>query len=402
MSQAIPSDDRNDSGSTRISIHPGVLLTLLLIGAGLGVGAHYLIGRWSADRAPAVTPATPAKVPAIIRDGQKITIPQSSPLRTKLTIAAVGEEEIQRNLVLPAVLEADPARLVKVLSPLAGRITQLKVQLGERVERGQPLVVVESGDLATAYAEYDRAKVLLALALKNRDRMRDLAKIGGAAIKEQQQAETDYVTAEVELKRAEARLIQIGVEAETASDSRMVTVRAPMSGSVIDLAAAPGIFWNDATGVLMTVADLSTIWVTANVPEKDTALVAKGQEVDVVLSAYPAEVMKGRVLFVSDVLDPDTRRTKVRISFPNLGIRLKPGMFANVTFFAPKQMMPVVPTTALVLKDDVDQVFVEVEPWTFEARSIEVGFQQGNQAIIKSGVKAGDRLVVKGGVLLND
>jgi membrane fusion protein, heavy metal efflux system len=239
-------------------------------------------------------------------------------------VDAVGQKEIQRDLVLPGVVEADPARLVKVLPPLAGRITQLKVQLGEQVEKGQPLVVLDSPDLAAAYADYDRAKVLQSLALKNRDRQRELVKGGGASVREQQQAETDYVTAEVESQRAEARLRQIGVDPETTNKSRTVTMVAPISGSVIDLAAAPGAYWNDATAPLMTVADLSSVWVTANVPEKDTSLVAKGQPVDVVLAAYPGEVFKGQVLFVSDVLDADTRRTKVRIAFQNPGTRFKP------------------------------------------------------------------------------
>jgi len=87
----------------------------------------------------------------------------------------------------------------------------------------------------------------------------------------------------------------------------------------------------------MTIANLDEIWVTANVPEKDTALVAQGQAVDVVFAAYPGEVFKGRVLFVSDILDPDTRRTKVRIAFPNPDMRLKPNMFASATFVTPKQ-----------------------------------------------------------------
>jgi membrane fusion protein, heavy metal efflux system len=92
----------------------------------------------------------------------------------------------------------------------------------------------------------------------------------------------------------------------------------------------------------------------------------------------------------------------VRISFDNPDIRLKPNMFANVSFFTPKQTMTVVPTSAIVLKNDTDRVFVEVAPWTFEPHRVEVGFQQNNQAVVKSGVKPGDRIVVKGGVLLND
>jgi len=175
-----------------------------------------------------------------------------------------------------------------------------------------------------------------------------------------------------------------------------------VTGSVIDLQMAPGAFLNDTTVPIMTIANLDTIWVTANVPEKDTTLIAKGQQVDVTLAAYPGEVFKGRVLFVSDVLDPDTRRTKVRIAFANPDIRLKPGMFANVSFHAPARRAVAVPTSALVVKDDASQVLVEVAPWTFEARTVDIAFQQGDRAVLSSGVTAGDRIVVKGGVLLGD
>jgi cobalt-zinc-cadmium efflux system membrane fusion protein len=400
----------------------GATFVLLLIAAGAGAAIDHVLNRPSAP--PRVAPAAGESAPQLIRDDHGITIPGGSPLLGKLTVATVGEKEIKRNLVLPAVVEADPARLVKVLPPLAGRVTQLKVQLGEEVVRGQPLAVLDSPDLAAAYADYDRAKVLLGLALKNRDRLRDLARSGGAALREQQQAETDAVTAEVEHQRAHARLRQIGVDPDSPDKARTVAITAPVSGSVIDLAAAPGALWNDATAALMTVADLSTVWVTANVPEKDTSLVTKGQQVDTVFAAYPGEVFNGQVLFVSNVLDPDTRRTKVRINIQNTAMRFKPGMFANVTFFSPSQTMPVVPTSALVLKDDVTQVYVEVasaqppggtpavpgnagrtpavQGITFKAVPVAVGFEQGDEAVVQSGLKAGDRVVVKGGVLLND
>jgi len=347
-------------------------------------------------------PAKPDSGPLLIREGDRIIVPEGSPLRAKLTVEAVAEQQIQRTLVLPAVVEADPSRLVKVLPPLAGRITQLKVQLGERVKEGQPLAVLDSPDLGTAYADHERATVLLDLARKNRDRARELAKIGGAAVRDLQQAETDYVTAEAEHQRADARLRQIGVNPETSDPMRTVTITAPIAGSVIELDVGVGAFWNDPNASLMTVADLSSIWVTANVPENDTALIAKGQAVEVAFAAYPGEVFKGEVLFVSDVLDPDTRRTKVRIAFPNPEIRLKPNMFATVSFFAPTQMVATVPATALVLKNDGERVFIEVAPWTFQPRNVEVNFEQGNSVVIKSGLNAGERAVVKGGVLLND
>ena len=342
------------------------------------------------------------KTAPLMRSGEQVTVPESSPVRGALTIAPVAVKEVRRNLVLPAVVEADPARLIKVLPPLSGRVMHLNVQLGERVKAGQPLLVLDSPDLAQAYADYDRAKVQLTLTRENRDRQRGLNKIGGAAEKDLQQAETDYASAVAEQRRAEARLKQIGVDPESKTPSRDVTVSAPMAGSIIDLQVAPGAYWNDPTAAMMTIADLNTVWVTASVPEADTTLVAKGQPVNVTLPAYPGEVLKGSVLFVSDVVDTDTRRTKVRIAFPNPDTRLRPGMFANVTFFAPAQQVAVVPTSALVLKDDLSQVYVETAPWTFEARTVDLGYQQNDQVILKSGVKPGERVVVKGGVLLGD
>ena len=354
----------------------------------------------SASRSPVA--ALQEEIPMLIREGARISVPDGSPLRGKLTIGPVAQREIQRKLVLPAVVEADPARTVKVLPPVTGRVTDLKVQLGERVVQGQELAVIDSGDLAQAYADIEKARSVLTLTKKALDRQLGLEKAGGAAIKDREQAQNDYDQAVAELERAQSRLRAIGVPADQKEQSRLLTLKAPAAGSVIDLQVARGAFLNDATAAIMTIANLGTVWVTANVPEKDTALVTTGQEVDVVFSAYPGEVFAGKVLFISDVLDPDTRRTKIRIAFENPAMKLKPNMFADATFLAPRQVMQVVPTQALVLKDETDRVFVEVAPWTFEARPIEVGFQQGDQAVVEHGLKAGERIVVKGGVLLND
>jgi cobalt-zinc-cadmium efflux system membrane fusion protein len=399
----LPQQDEGDRGKTEPllgqSPHARLVMSVLLVLA-VGAGVFWLIAgpsrHYHAGEAA-------EKTEPVVRSGNIVSVPEGSPVRGKLAIETVAAKDIKRDLVLPAVVEADPAHLIKVSPPLSGLVNQLKVELGQRVKSGQGLVIIDSPDLGTAYSDYDRAKVLLALAQKSRDRERGLEKIGGAALKDLQQAETDYVTAQVEYQRATAHLKQIGVDDPDAPDkSQTVTVTAPMDGSVIDLQVAAGEYWNDPTVALMTIADLSTIWVTASVPEKDTSLVTKGQSVDVVFPAYPGEIFKGEVLFVSDVLDPDTRRTKVRIAFQNPDTRLRPGMFANVSFYAPVQSQPVVPASALVLKDDENQVFVETAPWTFEARDVDIGFQQDDQVVLSGGVKPGERVVVRGGVLLGD
>jgi len=381
----------------------GLTIAIILIAtAAIASGAYRLTSGSLGGPARAQDPAARDNAPQLVKEGERITIPQGSPLRAKLVIATVADTEIQRTLVLPAVVEADPARTVKVLPPVAGRVVELKVELGARVAKGDVLAVIESGDLALAFADAEKARAAVKLTKQSLDRLLILEKGAAIAVKERQGAQNDYAQAEAELQRTETRLRALGVPPESAEPTRLLAMKAPMAGSVIDLQMGPGAFLNDPTAAVATIANLDTVWVTANVPEKDTALVVKGQSAEVVFTAYPGEVFRGEVLFVSDVLDPDTRRIKVRIAFKNPELRLKPNMFANATFLAPKRSLPVIPTTALMLRNETDQVFVEVEPWVFEARPVEVGFQQGDQAIVTSGLKAGERVVVKDGVLLND
>ncbi len=412
MAQSQVSDDGKYVRSGHALTWTWIAFTVAALAAALAIGI-FRIGAYqsaidavrsavngSARRSPVA--ALQEEAPMLIREGARISVPDGSPLRGKLTVGPVAQREIQRKLVLPAVVEADPARTVKVLPPVTGRVTDLMVQLGERVVQGQDLAVIDSGDLAQAYSDIEKARSVLTLTKKGLDRQLGLEKAGGTAIKDREQAQSDYDQAVAELERAQSRLRAMGVPADQKEQSRLLTLKAPAAGSVIDLQVARGAFLNDATAAIMTIANLGTVWVTANVPEKDTALVTTGQEVDVVFSAYPGEVFAGKVLFISDVLDPDTRRTKIRIAFENPAMKLKPNMFADATFLAPRQVMQVVPTQALVLKDETDRVFVEVAPWTFEARPVEVGFQQSDQAVVEHGLKAGERIVVKGGVLLND
>ena len=381
--------------------HLGSALAVILVVAALAAGTYRLLSSSWGGPAQAQEYGAREIAPLLVKEGQRIKIPPGSPLRGKLVIAPVVTKEIQRSLVLPAVVEADPSRTVKVLPPVSGRVVALKVQLGARVAQGDVLAVIESGDLAQAFADDDKARAAEKLTKQALDRLLILEKNAAISVKDREQAQNDHTQAVAELERTARRLRTLGAP-EGAEPTRLLSVKAPMAGSVIDLQMAPGAYFNDITASIATIANLDTIWVTANVPEKDTALVTKGQSVDVVFTAYPGEVLKGTVLFVSDVLDPDTRRTKVRIAFENANLRFKPNMFASATFLAPKQVLPAVPATALIFRNETDQVFVEVEPWVFEAHPVDVGFQQDDQAIITRGLTAGERVVVKDGVLLND
>jgi cobalt-zinc-cadmium efflux system membrane fusion protein len=336
----------------------------------------------------------------MVRQGDKIVVPEGSSLRNRLTVAAAAAESAGAKLVLPAVVESDPARTATVLTPVAGRVAKLEVALGDRVVRGQALAVIDSADLAQAFADNDKASDAFKLTEKNLARQEEQFKLGVASAKDLDQARSDHTQATAEYSRTQTHLRTLGASAE--QPSRMLTVTAPVSGSITALAIAPGTMINDPTQSIMTIADLSTVWVTALVPEKDVGAVAKNQDAEVRLVAYPDRALHGKVLFVADVIEPDSRRNKVRIAFANPNISLKPNMFATVTLVGPSQSRVILPSSALLMNNDRTTVFVATAPWTFERRTVDPELEEGASVAIRSGVSAGEQVVVKGGILLND
>src|SRR5579863_9479801 len=172
------------------------------------------------------------KAAPVLRSGNRVIVPEGSPVRSALTIAPVAVKDIKRDLMLPAVVEADPGRTVKVLPPVAGRVVSLKVQLGERVSKGQELLVLDSGDLAQAFSDDEKARTMLTLTKQALDRQLGLEKIGGAAIKDREQAQSDYAQAQAEYGRAETRLSSLGVSPDQSDKSQLLSVKAPTAGSI--------------------------------------------------------------------------------------------------------------------------------------------------------------------------
>ena len=335
----------------------------------------------------------------MVRQGDQIVVPEGSALRKALTMEPAAARPVNAKIALPAVVESDPARTSAVLTPLAGRLISLKVSLGDRVKKGDVLAVIDSPDLGQAYDDDDKAGDALKLADKNLGRQEGQHRIGAASDKDLDQATSDRAQAFAEYSRTQARLRTLGASADK---SHLLIVAASMSGSITALSVAPGDMINDPTQPLMTIADLSTVWVTALVPEKDVRAVYKGQSVEVTLSVYADKVLRGKVLFVSDVIESDSRRNKIRIAFPNGDYALKPNMFATVTVIGPDKTEIVVPSSALLMNNDRTSVFVATAPWTFQRRTVDPDLGDGATVAIRGGLAAGDLVVVKGGILLND
>jgi membrane fusion protein, heavy metal efflux system len=383
--------------------HEPTLRGRAFLWGGVGLGVLFLAGFLTRGFGLLGGPGKGAEAPELmVRQGDKIIVPEGSALRNRLSVMPAAAQTVSAKLVLPGVVESDPARTAAVLTPLGGRVIALKVSLGDRVVRGQVLAVLDAPDLGQAYDDYDKAADTVKLTEKNLGRQEAQNKLGTASDRDLDQARSDHAQAVAEYTRTQARLKILGVPLGNASSPRLLTVTAPVGGSITSLAVASGNMINDPTQPLMTIADLSTVWVTALVPEKDVASVSKNQDAEVSLEAYPDRVLHGRVLFVSAVIEPDSRRNKLRIAFANPDYALKPNMFAAVTLSGPARSEVVLPSSALLMNNDRTSVFVATAPWTFERRTVDPQLEVGSSVAIRSGVEAGEQIVVKGGILLND
>jgi cobalt-zinc-cadmium efflux system membrane fusion protein len=370
----------------------GIALGVMVLAALLTHG----FGLWSGS-------ASPEPAPQLVHREGKIVIPDGSVLRQRITTAPVQAQPVSGKFTVPAIVESDPSRTAAVLAPLGGRVLEIKVALGDRVRQGQVLAVIDSPDTAQAHADNDKAFSAYQLTHKNLDRQEGQFKLGAISSRDLDQARSDDAQAAAEYTRTQSRLKAIGAR-DSLGERRTgrLNVAAPVGGSVTTMTIARGNMINDPTQPIMTVADLSSVWVTALVPEKDVARVAKDADADVTFIAYPGQVLHGKVLFVSDVIEADSRRNKLRIAFPNPEHLLKPNMFASVTLKGPEQARVVVPASALLMNNDRTSVFVATAPWIFERRTVVPRIEEGDTAAIESGLKPGEQVVVKGGILLND
>jgi len=359
-----------------------------------------LLSLYGCNRTSADGKAADAAAPMAVRQKDNIVIPAKSPLRERLQVAAVEAASATHTISLPAVVEADPAQTVNILPPLTGRLTELKVKLGDTVHQGQVLATISSPDLAQAYADADKAHDALDLANRALQRARGVHEAGANAGKDLEQAQSNVAQAVAEAARADSRLKSLGVDG--AGKSHGLTLTAPVSGTVTALNSGTGTYLNDPTAALMTISNLEQVWVTANVPENLVALVAKGQAAEVRLNSEPSQVRHGAITTVSAVLEADSHRNKARIAFANHDGKLKPNMYASVNLSVPQALGVRVPASALLMNNDSTTVFVEVAPWTFVRRAVETGMEDGDMVTIVSGLRGGERVVVRGGVLLND
>ncbi len=323
-------------------------------------------------------------------------------------------------------VQANDSRMARIRALARGRIDSVYVRLGDRVRAGQRLLTYDNVELGEAIGEYISSLTDLQKATAETDvskraleRARNLVDLGAVARAEFQRREAEYnnALATVEGRKAGAAKIEQKLHRFGMTDPEIEklhpykdlqyhrershsTLTAPFAGVITQFNAAPG----ETIGTdedVMRVTDISTVWVQADLYEKDIHSVREGQQAEVEVASYPGQVFTGKISYVSDVLDPSTRTAKVRVEVPNPQDRLKLEMFATVRIPTPATRSVVaIPVAAVQSIDGTSVAFVKAAGDRFEKRALKVGQRVGGWVEVAEGLKAGDSVVTEGSFLL--
>ncbi len=320
--------------------------------------------------------------------------------------------DIKTTAVKPGPVKSTLKVMGKVLAPndkkaivgftFSARIVKLHASVGQWVEKDQSLVTLECEEMGNAQSDFIKALTDCELSKLDSDREEHLLKKDIGAKKDYLETKARYQIACTGLNAAEKKLIVLGLSkkqveeiSKTKSVTPRVTVNAPISGRVVKNTAVLGAVI-DASTEIMVIMDLGSLWIDAEIYEKDLSKVTKGQEVEFAVPAYPAEHFSGYIHYIGDVVNPETRTITVRTKVLNKDSKLKPGMFADIKIMTGhKENAIVVPKDAVL--DDGDQkiVFVQDEDH-YVLRQVEVGTRYNSDIEILKGLKIGELVVVEG------
>ena len=316
--------------------------------------------------------------------------------------------EPPKTRTVPMVLQAsgkvsfDERRVARVVAPVAGQVMDLTANVGDHVRRGQPLFLLRSRDAATAIEDHFDSHRDLDLAEKTYAMTKDLYEHEAASRMALHQAENDLEKARARVTRAEGALTAIGLQPEHLDrvDPR-VPVTSPVAGTVIERHVTQGQYLQPDPNPLLVIADLSTLWIEADVFERDLHVLRLGQPGEVSTAAYPDERFHAKIARISDVVDPSTQTVKVRFEVANPEGRLKPEMFTRVTLGVGNAAEALtVPASAVITEGTRNYVYVALDDCTFAQRAVDVSSTEQGSRRVLSGLKKDDRVVTNGVVLL--
>lgn len=355
--------------------------------------------------------ATGAKPTSSAARPEVVSLPPESLASADLDVRPVHRGEFRLFREFPGTVQPNENEMAEITALVRGRVVDVYVDLGQEVEAGALLAILYSSELGLAQSTYLKAKAKLHVAEQAFRRARTLIDEKVIGQSEYQRREGELIGARAEAREGADRLLLLGMTEDEIRrlerDQKIrsyVPIHAPFAGRVIARSVTRGEVVGP-TDKLFAVADLSRVWVLAGVPEKDIPFVlrhANGERaVEVLLSAYPNEVFRGRITYVGDVLNPETRTMQLRVDVSNADRRLKPEMFGTVRLYSdPEPDALMIPEEAVQRDRDRLFVFVPQEAGTFQVREVLVGESNGGMVRVLRGLQEGEAIVARGAFLL--
>lgn len=329
--------------------------------------------------------------------------------RQNIHLFTVAASKFRKTVDATGAVDFDNDQATSVIAAFSGPVSRILVSPGQKVAKGEPLALVDSSDFASAISAYSKALVTAKNARRIADTDKDLFAHKGVSERESEQAQTDAASAEADRDAALQALVALNVDPATIKDIQSGrttshargTIRAPIAGTVAEKLITPGQLLQAGTTPCFTIADLSRVWVMAQISGSDLALVSVGDPVDV-LTGTDSKKLTGAVDNVSAVVDPDTHAVIARVVVANPGDALKKQMYVRVQIHSHQEITGMLAPVSAILRDDENLPFVYSlqRDGSFAREHVTLGDRIGNDYAIPEGLKTGDRIVVDGALFM--
>ncbi len=332
--------------------------------------------------------------------GDTIIFPQNSNIKPGLKFHTIIEQQFQRELTTAGTVKVIPNNYAEVAPPFPGRVLKSYVKLGQKVVPGSPIFEMSSPDYYTSQKDYINAKQEFHQSERKLNRQKDLLKHGVGIQREIEEAESEFQTKKSELAHASAALKIFNINPSNIILGQPLVVTSPISGKILENNIVIGQYLKEDAEPIAIVAELSKIWVSGQVKEKDIHLINSISEVEIMTSALPSKRIKGKVHHVNEIVNSDTRSVEVLVECKNTEQDLRPGMYVNVLFKAVPENSILIPSKSVFQQENAQYVYVKIDENQYEKRQIESDNTSHGNVVVKSGLKAGEIIISDGGWLI--